>query len=138
MVGGAAQAYGSCPAAWFSGRGRQRLLSRLPASSVGFNAGYMWQTELSEGSAELRSIPITRICQYYAYGNLLCHRMPELLQSNLWFGLKPNLFRNARLLAAFGILTPRFRQVQSPCNRQAPIQRGHRQSRSCPTVIRCA
>src|SRR3954447_7659359 len=38
--------------------------------------------------AKLCALPITRIGQYDSPGNLLFHRLPYLLQSNLWLGLK--------------------------------------------------
>jgi hypothetical protein len=69
------------------------------------------QSELGEGSAKLRALPITRICQHHSYGDLPRHRLPNLFQSNLWLGLKRNPFWNARLSAAFGILAPHFRQI---------------------------
>ena len=87
------------------------MLPRFPDCGVRLNAYYILQPELGEVRAELRAVPITRICQYHSHGNLLLHRLPNLLQSNLWLGLKLNLFRNARLSAAFGILAPHFRQI---------------------------
>ena len=59
----------------------------------------------------MRALPITRIRQYHSHGNPLLPRLPNLLQSNLWLGLKRNPFRNARLSAASGILAPYLRQV---------------------------
>jgi hypothetical protein len=85
------------------------MLSRFPDGCVRLNTHCILQSELSEVSAELRALPITRICQYHSQGNLLPHRLANLLQSNLRLGLKRNFFRNARSPAPFGILTPHLR-----------------------------
>jgi len=111
MVRIALQAFGGRTPTWFSRWRRQRLLSGFPDCGVRLNAHDILQSELGEVSAELRALPITRIRQYHSHGNLLLHRLPNLLQSNLRFGLKRDLFRNARFAAAFGILAPHFRQV---------------------------
>jgi hypothetical protein len=103
------QALGGSTPTWFSRWRRQGLLPRFPDGGVRFNAYRILQSELSEGRAELRALPITRVCQYNSHWNLPLHCLPNLLQSNLWLGLKRNPFRNARLSAAFGILAPYFR-----------------------------
>ena len=77
----------------------------------------------------------SRIGQYHSHGTCCCNRLPNLLQSNLWLGLKLNPFGNSCLLAAFGILTPHFRQIQPPGNRQTRIPRAHRQTHRRLTVI---
>src|SRR5437764_14042390 len=105
------QALGGRTPTWFSRCSRQGLFPRFPDRGVRFNTYRILQSELSEGRAELRALPITRICQYNSQWHLPLHRLPNLLQSNLWLGLKPNLFRNASLSAAFGILPPYFRPV---------------------------
>src|SRR6266478_1263536 len=111
MVSIALQALGGRTPTWLSCWCGQGLLPWFPDCGVGLHAHYILQSELSEGSAKLCALPITRICQYHSHGILPLHRLPNLLQSNVWLGLKCNLLRNARLLAAFGILAPHFRQV---------------------------
>ena len=111
MVCTALQAFRGGTPTWFSRRRRQGLLSWFPDGGVGLNAYYIFQTELGEVSAELRALPITRICQYHSHRNLLFHRLPNLFQRNLWLGLKRHPFGNARLSAPCGILAPHFRQV---------------------------
>ena len=86
--------------------------------------------------AERRAVPIAGIRQHHSRRNLLFHRLPDLLQSNLRLGLKLNLFRNPSLLAALGILAPHFRQVQPPRNRQTRIPGAHRQTHRRLAVIR--
>jgi hypothetical protein len=61
----------------------------------------------------LRALSIPRIGQHHSYGNLLLHRLPNLLQSNLWLGLKLDLFRNARVSTTLGVLTPYFGKIVS-------------------------
>ena len=58
---------------------------------------------VGEVSAELRALPIAGICQHHSDRNLLFHRLPNLLQRNLWLGLKHDPFGNARLTALFRI-----------------------------------
>src|SRR6266545_2673678 len=88
MVCIALQALGGRTPAWFSRWRRQGSLPRFPDRGVRLNAHYILQSELGEVSAELRALPITRIRQHHSQGNLLRHRLPNLLQSNLRFGLK--------------------------------------------------
>src|ERR1035438_7578228 len=101
MVRIALQALGGRTPTWFSRWRRQGSVPRFPDCGVRLNAHYILQSELGEVRAELRALPITRIRQYHSHGNLLRHRLPNLIQSNLRFGLKRDLFRNARLPAAF-------------------------------------
>src|SRR5580704_16326148 len=68
---------------WFSPWCRQRPLPRFPDRCVGFDAHYILQSEFRQVGAELGTLPITRICQYHSYRNLLLHGPPYLLQSNL-------------------------------------------------------
>ena len=107
----ALQALGGRTPTWFSRWRWQRLLPRSPDGGVRFNTYRILQSELSEGRAELRAFPITRICQYHSHRNLLLHRLLNLLQSNLWLGLKRNPFRHASLSAALDVLAPHFWQV---------------------------
>jgi hypothetical protein len=111
MVCVALQALRGCTPTWFPSWHRQGLLSWFPDCGIRLNAYYVFQTELGEVSAELRALPITRICQHHSHGNLPLHRLPNLLQRNLWLGLKRNPFGNAYLSASCGILAPHFRQV---------------------------
>jgi hypothetical protein len=57
------------------------------------------------------TLSITCICQDHSRRNLLGYRVPNLLQGNLWLGLKLNPFRNTRFFTAFRIFAPYFRQV---------------------------
>ena len=111
MVCAALQALGGRASTWFSRCCWQRLSPWLPNRSVRFNAHDIGQSEFREIRAKLCALPITRIGQYDSRGNLLFHRLPYLLQSNLWLGLKRNSFRNAGLSAALDVLAPHFRQV---------------------------
>ena len=55
---------------------------------------------MGEGGAKGRAVSIAGVCQYHACDNLLLQRLPDLLYSNLRFGLKLNPFRDPGLLAA--------------------------------------
>jgi hypothetical protein len=80
-------------------------------------------------------VAIAGIRQHYAYRDLLRDRLPYLIQSNLWFGLKTNLLGNPGLLATFAILRPCFWQVQPPRNRQTRTPRRYRQTHGCLAIV---
>ena len=107
----ALQALGGPTATWLARGYGQGLLPWFPDGGVRLNAHDILQSELREIRTKLCALPITRVRQHHSHRNLLLHRLPNLLQSNLWLGLKPNLFRDARWFTACRILAPHFRQV---------------------------
>ena len=104
MLGIALQALGGSSSSRFSRWRRQGLLPRFPDRGVRLDAHCILQTKFGKFGAELRALSVTRICQNHSYRDLPLHRLPNLLQGNLWLGLKRNLLRHARFLAAFGIV----------------------------------
>ncbi len=109
MVCTALQARGGRTPTRFSRWRRQRLLSRFPNCGIRFDTHHILQSDFGERRAELCALPITGVRQDYSHGNLLFHRLPNLLQRNVRLGLKRDLFRNACLSTAFCILSPYFR-----------------------------
>src|SRR5215471_3747085 len=111
MVCTAPQAFSGRAPTWFSLWRRQRPLPRFPDGGVGLDAHYIFQSELSEFGAELGALPIARICQYDSCRNLLLDCLPDLLQRDLWLGLKRDPFRHTSVSAALDVLAPHFWQV---------------------------
>src|SRR5258705_176418 len=99
MVRIALQALGRRTPTWFSRWRRQGSLSRFPDCGVRLNAYYILQAELGNVRAKLRAFPITRIGQNLSRRHFLLQRLPNLLQRDLWLGLKLNPFRYARFPA---------------------------------------
>src|SRR5580658_9156648 len=103
------QALGGRTPAWFSRWRRQGLLSRFPDRRRRLDAHHILQSQLGERGAEGRAVPVAGIRQHHSHGNLLFQRLLNLLQSNLWLGLKFNRFGNSGLPASLGILAPYLR-----------------------------
>jgi hypothetical protein len=83
----------------------------------------------------LRTVPIGCIRQDHSHRDLLFNRLPHLLQCNRRLGLKLNPFRDACLLAAFGILASHLRQIQPPGDGKTRIPIAHRKTYCCLAVI---
>jgi hypothetical protein len=107
----ALQALGGCTPTWLARGCGQGLLPWFPDGGVRLHAHDLLQSELREIRTKWCALPITRIRSYHSHGNLPLDRLPNLLQCNLWLGLKPNLFRDARWFPAGRILAPHFRQI---------------------------
>src|ERR1017187_1228497 len=105
----ALQALGCRSTAGLSRWGRQGLLPGLPDSCRRLDAYHIGQSELGDGGTKGRAVSIAGVCQHYSYGNLLLYRLADLLQCNLWLGLKLHPFRNPGLLAPLRILAPHLR-----------------------------
>src|SRR5437879_2072100 len=105
------QALGGRTPAWFPCWRRQGLLPRSPDRRRRLDAHYILQSALGEGGAEWCAVSIAGVRQNHSYGNLLFQRLPNLLQSNLWLGLKLDRFGNSGLPASVGILAPHLRQI---------------------------
>jgi hypothetical protein len=104
------------PACAFEGFGGQWLFSRFPYAGRGLHSHYVLQTQVRNSLAELPVNAVSGIGYDHTRHNAFLHCLPDLPQSDLWFGLKPNLLRNASGFPLLRIVGPNLRQVESPCN----------------------
>src|SRR5882724_539163 len=135
MVRVAMQSFGWRATARLSRSCRQRLSSGLPNGGRRLDTYCVLQSEFTDDSAELRTVPIGCIRQNHSHWNLLLNCLPHLLQRNRRLGLEPDLFGDARLAPALGILTPRLRQIQTPGDGETRIPCAYRQTHGSLTVI---
>src|SRR5437764_14550583 len=89
---------------------RLGLLSRFPNRYRALHSHDIRHFHLGQGQAELGIVAVSGIGQHYALRNASLAGSPNLLQRNVWLGLKLDIFGNASLLSSFAVLDPTFRQ----------------------------
>src|ERR1022692_3743156 len=86
----------------------QRLGAWFPNRHGGLHPDCIEESERGDARAKLRVVSISRVSQHRPARYLYFHRLPNLVQSNLGFRLKRNLFRHPGFLPPLGILVSFF------------------------------
>ena len=104
----------SAPALWPKGR-----FTRTPNADRALHAHHIAKPERCDAGAKTRVGPIAGVGEHYALRRAGGVRALNLVECDLWLGLKDDFLWNAGFLAARAIVGPRFGQIQSMRNRQA-------------------
>src|SRR5215470_11526500 len=80
---------------------RLGFLSRFPNRYRALHSHDIRHFHLGQSHAELGIVAVSSIGQHYALWNASLAGSPNLLQRNVWLGLKLDLFGNAGLLPSF-------------------------------------
>src|SRR6185295_15992762 len=85
---------------------RLGFLSRFPNRYRALHSHDIRHFHLAQGHAEIGIVAVSGIGQHYALRNASLAGPPNLLQRNVWLGLKLDLFGDASLLSSFAVLDP--------------------------------
>ena len=107
--------------------GTQRRHTRRPYRGVRQNAGDVAQPQCRDVHAQIGVGAITGIHQHNPVRQAGPARRTNLLERNLRLGLEADLLGHTRLVPAFAVLRPFFRQIQTIGHRQAGMVIGNRQ-----------
>src|SRR5215217_5825649 len=119
----------------FEGFGRQWLFAGFPDTDGRLHAHHVLQIQFCDSRTESTVNSITGVGYHDSGRHTVLQCLPDLSQSDLWFGLKLNLFRDTCLFPPFPITGPNLRQIQSPGNRKAAGPCCYRQAHRYPAIL---
>jgi hypothetical protein len=90
---------------------------------------------LGQSQAELGIVAVPGIGQHHALWNASLVDSPNLLQSNVWLGLKLDILGNTSLLPSFSVLDPNVRQIQAMCHWHTRRVCGHREAHGYTAIV---
>src|SRR5579863_6214000 len=122
-------------AAGVPGFWRKRSRARRPYRRGGLDTHHIIEIETLQLLTKIMIVAIGRVGQYDATFYIFIAQRANLIESDLLFGLKPDLFRHSRLFAKLPIAGPVFGKIQLIPHRKAGLLSGQRHADRDPAVL---